>query len=89
MVEERGLTTISNLKTLIKTELELDCKIGATFGKAYCGIVGAMDRHEYAVLGSPVNLAARLMASKQNPGILVDEAVMVRALMVETVSSKA
>jgi hypothetical protein len=32
-------------------------------------------RHEYAVLGSPVNLAARLMATKDNNGILVDEAV--------------
>jgi class 3 adenylate cyclase len=75
MVEERGLPCISNIKTLVKTELELNCRIGATFGKAYCGIVGAGIRHEYAVLGSPVNLAARLMATQENHGILVDEAV--------------
>jgi hypothetical protein len=79
MVQERGLPCISNIRTLIKTELELNCRIGATFGKAYCGIVGASDRFEYSILGAPVNLAARLMASTQNPGILVDEAVMLKA----------
>jgi class 3 adenylate cyclase len=75
MVEERGLPCISNIKKLVKTELDLNCRIGATFGKAYCGIVGAGTRHEYAVLGSSINLAARLMATKDNNGILVDEAV--------------
>jgi Adenylate and Guanylate cyclase catalytic domain len=75
MVEERGLPCISNIKKLIKTELELNCRVGATFGKVYCGIVGASNRHEYAILGSPVNLAARLMSTKDNNGILVDEAV--------------
>ncbi|KAG7363712.1 adenylate/guanylate cyclase [Nitzschia inconspicua] len=79
MVEERGLPCISNIKKLVKTELDLNCRIGATFGKAYCGIVGAVNRHEYAVLGSPVNLAARLMAAKDNNGILVDEAVKMKA----------
>jgi hypothetical protein len=81
MVEERGLPCISNIKKLVKTELDLNCRIGATFGKAYCGIVGAVCRHEYAVLGSPVNLAARLMATKDNSGILVDEAVMMSTLL--------
>jgi hypothetical protein len=36
-------------------------------------------RHEYAVLGPSVNLAARLMASKTNPGILVDDRVRMMA----------
>ena len=48
-------------------------------GDAYCGIVGGVQRHEYAVLGSSVNLAARLMASKENPGILVDDKVRLEA----------
>jgi len=38
-------------------------------------VVGGYHRHEYAVLGPSVNLAARLMASPHNPGILVDEKV--------------
>jgi Adenylate and Guanylate cyclase catalytic domain len=55
------------------------CKIGATFGEAYCGVVGGVKRHEYAVLGPSVNLAARLMASQTNPGILVDNTVRMMA----------
>jgi len=78
-IEERCVTSITNVKKLVKTELEIECKIGATFGQAYCGVVGGNNRHEYAVLGSSVNLAARLMASPHNPGILVDEAVMKKA----------
>jgi hypothetical protein len=35
--------------------------------------VGSLKRHEFAVLGPSVNLAARLNFSKQNPGIIVDK----------------
>ncbi|CAB9531347.1 cyclase type 10 [Seminavis robusta] len=79
MIEERAIPCISNIKTLLKTELDMECKMGATYGKAYCGVVGGVTRHEYAILGPSVNLAARLMASKSNPGILVDEAVKNKA----------
>lgn len=50
-------------------------RVGATFGKAYCGVIGGIRRHEYAVLGPTVNLAARLMANPSNPGVLVDNNV--------------
>ena len=53
--------------------------MGATIGKAYCGVVGGINRHEYAILGPSINLAARLMASTSNPGILVDEVVKLKA----------
>jgi len=53
--------------------------MGATYGKAYCGVVGGVDRHEYAVLGPSVNLAARLMTNKSNKGFLVDEEVQRKA----------
>jgi len=79
MIEERLIPCISNIRTLLKTELDLECTMGATAGKAYCGVVGGVDRHEYAILGPSVNLAARLMASKSNPGILVDEEVKLKA----------
>ena len=75
MIEERAIPCISNIRTLLKTELDLECSIGATYGKAYCGVVGGRKRHEYAILGPSVNLAARLMADACNPGILVDENV--------------
>lgn len=60
-------------------ELGINSRIGATYGEAYCGVVGGVKRHEYAVLGPSVNLAARLMASKKNPGILVDHQVRMMA----------
>ena len=75
MIEERAIPCITNIRTLLKTELDLECSIGATYGKAYCGVVGGRKRHEYAILGPSVNLAARLMANTCNPGILVDEKV--------------
>jgi hypothetical protein len=53
----------------------IDCRIGASFGKVYCGVVGGVRRHEYSVMGAPVNLAARLMECPNNKGILVDDNV--------------
>lgn len=79
MIEERAIPCISNIRTLLKTELDLECTMGATYGNAYCGVVGGHTRHEYAILGPSVNLAARLMASASNPGILVDEVVKGKA----------
>lgn len=67
------------MQTLLKAELNTDCQIGATFGKAYCGVVGGVSRHEYAVLGPSVNLAARLMGNPQNTGFLVDDSVKEKA----------
>ena len=59
----------------LRETLGIECQIGATLGKVYCGVVGGLHRHEYAVLGPSVNLSARLMNQKNHPGILVDEAV--------------
>lgn len=79
MVEERAMPVINNLRTLLRTELSMDCRIGATSGKAYCGVVGATGRGEYSVLGPSVNLAARLMGHKENPGVLVDRSLKIKA----------
>jgi len=35
--------------------------IGVTTGLAFCGVIGHKNRHEYTVIGSKVNMAARLM----------------------------
>jgi Adenylate and Guanylate cyclase catalytic domain len=74
-VENNGLPAAFAIHRCLKTELSVDNRIGCTFGKVYCGVVGGVRRHEFAVMGAPVNLAARLMGSKVNNGILVDEAV--------------
>ena len=79
MVAERAIPFTTTVQTLLKAELNTDCQIGATFGKAYCGVVGGVSRHEYAVLGPSVNLAARLMGNPENTGFLVDESVKEKA----------
>jgi len=79
LVANRALPATISIHSAIVNELGIACKVGATIGEAYCGVVGGVKRHEYAVLGPSVNLAARLMASKSNPGILVDNYVRMLA----------
>ena len=79
MVAERALPATMAIHNALQSELDVFNRIGATFGNAYCGVVGGVKRHEYAVMGPSVNLAARLMCSPTNPGILVSEAVRVKA----------
>jgi chromosomal replication initiation ATPase DnaA len=74
-VANNALPATFAIHRALKNELNVVSRIGATYGKVYCGVVGGVRRHEFAVMGAPVNLAARLMASKVNSGILVDEAV--------------
>lgn len=75
MVTERSLPATFAISQALQIELGVKSKIGATFGDVYCGAVGGEMRHEYAVMGPSCNLAARLMCSSTNPGILVDNAV--------------
>ena len=50
-------------------------QIGVSTGEVFCGICGPATRSDYIVMGSEVNMAARLM-SKANPGtILVSKKV--------------
>ncbi|XP_077990637.1 adenylate cyclase type 10-like [Glandiceps talaboti] len=46
---------------LKSTQSILQVSIGVTTGKTFCGVVGHKYRHEYTVIGSKVNMAARLM----------------------------
>ena len=78
-VSERTIPACRIIHAALKSELGVASHIGATRGKAYCGVVGGIRRHEYAVLGPSVNLAARLMSLPNHPGILVDNALRVRA----------
>jgi hypothetical protein len=74
MISNNGLPAVFAIHNALKSELKVENRVGATYGKVYCGVVGGLRRHEFAVMGAAVNLAARLMASKMNKGILVDEA---------------
>jgi hypothetical protein len=82
-VANNALPATLAIHAALKTEINVDNRIGATYGKVYCGIVGGTRRHEFAVMGAPVNLAARLMCSEENKGILVDEGVQMQAGVLE------
>jgi len=81
MLTERAIPATRFLHRTLKSELGVDNRIGGTIGSAYCGVVGGNFRHEYAVLGPSVNLAARLMSlpKHKHPGILVDDEVRKKA----------
>ena len=49
------------------------CGVGVTTGQCFCGLVGSDQRTEYTALGSPVNIASRLM-SVADGSVVVDEA---------------
>jgi class 3 adenylate cyclase len=59
MVGERALPATIAIHNALQFELGVEANIGATFGDVYCGAVGGEKRHEYAVMGPSVNLAAR------------------------------
>jgi hypothetical protein len=78
-VVNNGLPATFSIHKALQEELGVENRIGATFGQVYCGVVGGVTRHEFSVLGAAVNLAARLMTSPMNNGILVDGAVSAQA----------
>eukprot|EP01031_Cornospumella_fuschlensis_P040981 gene40981-49988_t len=54
------------------SELGHRCSIGVTTGTVFCGTIGAVERCDYAGIGTEVNLAARFMA-KAKGKIFLDE----------------
>ncbi len=58
----------------------LEARAGVASGNAFCGLVGNSARAEYAVIGSSVNLAARLMCHAPPSSVLVAGTIRDRAL---------
>lgn len=85
---ERGLRCARDLASRIDalraTHPYLDAGIGVSTGPVVAGHVGAANRHEYTVVGAPVNEAARLTEAAKTVGsrTLASEAT-VRAAAVE------
>ena len=53
----------------------VECRQGISEGRVFCGLVGCVERCEYAMMGASVNLAARLMTMGGAGEILVDASV--------------
>ena len=52
---------IANVLRMKLQHLGKNCSIGISSGDAFCGLVGSSNRREYAMMGSCINLAARLV----------------------------
>lgn len=60
---------------VVAQERHLRMSIGITEGAIFAGPVGAPNHREYTVIGSPVNLAARLMEYGRGGSIIISERV--------------
>lgn len=69
-ITERAALTAMDLKQAM-SHAAVETSIGITLGLAYCGLYGAGLRQQYMVVGSVMNLAARLMTKATN-AILCD-----------------
>jgi tetratricopeptide (TPR) repeat protein/class 3 adenylate cyclase len=72
---ERALEFLLSVQEEVQSlkGLGLEIRSGISSGIAYAGIVGGYERTQYAIVGSEVNLAARLMIAAKWGEILVDE----------------
>lgn len=70
-----------DLADLHATHADLDAGIAVASGPVVVGLVGTTNRHEFGLVGDPVNEAARLCdVAKQRPGrLLVAEPTITRA----------
>ena len=81
----RGSVTLHPSSTAVEAALDaqekllrvmdIQCTIGITLGKVFCGETGSPQRYEYSLLGPSCNLSARLMAKGAPGEINCDEEV--------------
>jgi len=70
-----AIDAAKDAQTKLLLYMDIECSIGITLGKVFCGETGSVHRYEYSLLGPSVNLAARLMARGSAGEISCDEEV--------------
>lgn len=76
--DSRALEFILSLREelrLLQQSTQLQFRVGITAGLAFTGIVGGLERCQYAVVGNRVNLAARIMLNADWGEILSDQEI--------------
>ena len=69
----RGAECALHISELFEQNAFLNYSMGLSFGRVFAGYLGSMPRLQYGMLGSRVNLAARLALQAPARKILVDE----------------
>ena len=57
---ERGTFVAMEMLAVLQ-KMGVRCSIGVTTGRAFCGVIGNVNRREYTMIGGVMNRAARLM----------------------------
>ena len=70
------LLAIKDAASHLQVRRPLRLRAGVTSGVAYAGIVGGLERCQYAIVGTQVNLAARLALAADWGEIVVDKHVL-------------
>jgi class 3 adenylate cyclase len=70
----RAIETAKAIQKALET-IKVSSRAGIAMGSVYCGLIGSSERCEYAMMGSSVNLAARLMSKCESGRILVNDTV--------------
>jgi len=78
-----AVTFANKLSGRLARTLLVCVRVGISFGRGYCGVVGSPRRHEFSIMGSSVNLAARLMCSpcpaEKPTHVIIDEATVLQS----------
>jgi adenylate cyclase len=80
--EEFALRAIQEIK--LNKPNSINIRAGVNNGNIYFGVVGASNRREFTVMGTTVNLSARLMASAAENEIVISGKIKERVPEIET-----